>query len=89
MVVDPFAAEAVDAPLLFPDAGSNRACESGMATTGAALFDGCEVVVRQRIVNRRLAPTPMETRSAIARWDDRAGAAPHAVDGQPATPCRA
>jgi aerobic carbon-monoxide dehydrogenase large subunit len=73
VVVDPFAAESGDAPLLFPEALSNRACESGVPTTGAAMFEGCDVVVRQRIVNRRVAPAPLETRSAIARWDDAAG----------------
>jgi carbon-monoxide dehydrogenase large subunit len=31
-------------------------------------FDGCDVVVRQRIVNQRVAPCPMEVRAAAAAW---------------------
>jgi carbon-monoxide dehydrogenase large subunit len=40
-------------------------------TTGSdeSLFDDCEVVVKQRIVNNRVAPCPIESRGAISRWD--------------------
>ncbi len=40
-------------------------------TTGndESLFDDCEVVVKQRIVNNRVAPCPIESRGAISRWD--------------------
>lgn len=40
-------------------------------TTGDAdsLFDNCEVVVAQRIINNRLAPCPIEGRAAISHWD--------------------
>ena len=34
------------------------------------LFDGCDVVVRQRIVNQRVAPCPLEVRAAAAFWGD-------------------
>ncbi len=34
----------------------------------ATMFDDCEVVVRERIVNQRLAPVPMEPRAAAAVW---------------------
>jgi carbon-monoxide dehydrogenase large subunit len=33
------------------------------------LFDGADVVVRQRMVNRRVAPAPMEPRTCAATWD--------------------
>jgi len=33
------------------------------------LFEGADVVVRQRMVNRRIAPTPMEGRVCAAAWD--------------------
>ncbi len=33
-----------------------------------SMFDDCEVVVRERIVNQRLAPVPMEPRAAAAVW---------------------
>jgi aerobic carbon-monoxide dehydrogenase large subunit len=60
---------AKDEVLLFPEAGTNV-----MATFGepapADLFDGCEVVVRQRIVNQRVAPVPLETRAAAAAWGE-------------------
>ena len=32
------------------------------------LFDGCQVVVTQQVVNQRVAPAPMETRAAAAVW---------------------
>ena len=39
-------------------------------TLQADLFDGCEVVVSQTIVNQRVAPAPMETRAAAAVWGE-------------------
>ncbi|MFR9802529.1 xanthine dehydrogenase family protein molybdopterin-binding subunit [Pseudonocardia sp. RS010] len=58
-VVDPEAALAADAPLQFPDAGSNVA--GGLRSAeGAAVLDGAEVVVRARMVNQRVAVVPLE-----------------------------
>ncbi|MGY1806669.1 xanthine dehydrogenase family protein molybdopterin-binding subunit [Blastococcus sp. SYSU D00669] len=58
-----------DEVLLFPEAGTNV-----MATFGnpvpEGFFDGCEVVVRQPMVNQRVAPVPLETRAAAAAWGD-------------------
>jgi aerobic carbon-monoxide dehydrogenase large subunit len=34
------------------------------------LFEGCDVVVRQRVVNQRVAPCPLEVRSGAARWGE-------------------
>ncbi len=65
-VVDPERALAGDV-LLFPEAGTN-VC-GGVAPgpdEEADLFAGCEVVVRQRMVNQRLAPCPLEVRGAAA-----------------------
>ena len=57
--------------VLFPAAGSNVAASFGDRSALAAdLFDGCEVVVSRTIVNQRVAPAPMETRAAVASWDD-------------------
>jgi len=57
--------------VLFPAAGSNVAASFGDRSALAAdLFDGCEVVVSRTIVNQRVAPTPMETRAAVASWDE-------------------
>ena len=63
-VVDP--ADALeDTVLLFPDAGTNVVTSIDEPGDGS-LFDGCEVVVRQRVVNQRVAPCPMEVRAAAA-----------------------
>ena len=53
--------------VLFPDAGTNIASAQETAPD-PALFDGCEVVVTQQIVNNRVAPAPMEGRAAAAVW---------------------
>ncbi len=69
VVVDPVAALADDA-VLFPDVGTNLVGAFGDAG-GAGAPDGpagCEVVVRQRIVNQRLAACPLEGRSSAAAW---------------------
>lgn len=58
------------AVLLYPDLGTNVcATIAGSDTDPDALFADCEVVVRQSIVNQRLAPCPMEVRSTAARVD--------------------
>jgi aerobic carbon-monoxide dehydrogenase large subunit len=58
-----------DDSLLFEEAGSNVAGWWGnQADLKADLFDGCEVVVSQTIINQRVAPAPMETRGAAAVW---------------------
>ncbi|MDQ3106208.1 MAG: xanthine dehydrogenase family protein molybdopterin-binding subunit, partial [Actinomycetota bacterium] len=55
------------ATLLFPEAGSNTAFELAFGRSDD-LFDGCEVVIRQRIVNQRVAPCPLEVRAAAVQW---------------------
>jgi len=56
----------LDETLLFPEAGTNVVTTLG-DEADPELFCACEVVVRQRIVNQRLAPCPLETRAAAAR----------------------
>ena len=64
VVVDP--EEALrNETLLFPELATNS-CFSLQSASDDSLFDGCEVVVRQRLVNQRLAPCPLEVRSAAA-----------------------
>ncbi|MGH9246727.1 MAG: xanthine dehydrogenase family protein molybdopterin-binding subunit [Acidimicrobiales bacterium] len=58
-----------DEIVLHPDAGTNCALELTFGHTGDRLFDGCEVIVRQRLVNQRLAACPLEGRGAAAAWD--------------------
>lgn len=66
-VVDPEEA-AADTTLLFPEAGTNTSLVFDFGRD-EGLFDGCEVVVRRRVVNQRLAPCPLEVRAAAVRWD--------------------
>jgi len=51
--------------LLFDGTGSNCCVTAGEATDDA-IFDGCDAVIKQTIVNQRLAPMPMEGRAAAA-----------------------
>ncbi len=60
--------------LIYPEAGSNVAIDStvwGMPdVTGDDFFSDCEVVVRGRFVNQRLAPCPLEVRGSAVAWVD-------------------
>jgi carbon-monoxide dehydrogenase large subunit len=76
VLVDPVAALTSEV-LPFPDAGTNVVCEfgdsGGTGPDGAGGPDamaGCEVVVRRRILNQRLAACPLEVRSSAAVWLD-------------------
>jgi aerobic carbon-monoxide dehydrogenase large subunit len=64
-VVNPQAAEQ-DAVLLFPEAGTNVAARAGSPEHDEHLFDGCDVVVSGTLVSQRMAPCPLEPRSAAA-----------------------
>ncbi len=55
-----------DEVLLFPEAGTNAA---GRIAGRDVSFEACDVVVRQRIVNQKIAPCPIEPRSAASRWE--------------------
>jgi aerobic carbon-monoxide dehydrogenase large subunit len=60
---------ATDEVLLFPEAGTNFAVPSfGNDEFSDDLFDGCEVVITQEIVNQRVAAAPLEVRGAAAVW---------------------
>jgi carbon-monoxide dehydrogenase large subunit len=67
-VVDPEVSLA-GGTLLFPDFGSNVAA-AFEDELDEHLFDDCEVVVRQRVINQRVAPCPLEVRAGAARWGD-------------------
>jgi carbon-monoxide dehydrogenase large subunit len=67
-VVDPETSEGNEI-LLFPDAGTNVAVAM-KDELADDFFAGCEVVVRQRMVNQRVAPCPLEVRSGVASWGD-------------------
>lgn len=65
-VVDPEAACSGDV-LLFPGHGSNVVVE--LPAGREVDFSGCDVVIRQRILNTRIAPSPLEARVAASRWE--------------------
>jgi aerobic carbon-monoxide dehydrogenase large subunit len=67
-VIDPEGALA-GSTLLFDEAGTNVAFEASFGRD-ESLFDDCEVVVSQRMVNQRLAPCPLEVRAAAARVEE-------------------
>jgi len=83
---------AANETLIYPEIGTNVAVDMtafGMCTgvTDDSFFDGCDVVVRQRIENNKTASAPLEVRSTAAVWDgDRlvvwiSNQGPHGVKG--------
>lgn len=81
VVVDP--EEAVsDRVVLFPGHGTNTAL-SIPSEPDPATFADCEVVVTRRIVNQRVAPCPLEVRSATASWGDDGRLTLHASNQHP------
>ena len=59
-----------DEILLFPEVGTNLAATHAAGSDDEPPFAECEVVVEGTFVNQRLAPCPIETRVAAARWGD-------------------
>src|SRR6266536_657056 len=72
VVTDPVAAVEPDAPLLFPDHGSNVAVEAPWKGDPTKI-DEAEVVLRARLVNQRVIPAPMEPNTAVAAPDEQTG----------------
>jgi carbon-monoxide dehydrogenase large subunit len=68
VVIDPQAA-ASDEVLLYEDIGTNTVVELAFGRTDD-FFDGCEVVIEQKVVNQRVAACPLEVRGAAAAWVD-------------------
>ncbi len=67
VVVDP-AESARDEVILHPAAGTNVVVDLVYGEADPDLFAGCEVVVREDIVNQRLAAVPLESRAGAAAW---------------------
>lgn len=65
VVIDPMAALGDDAPILFPELGSNVVLEAPPGDD--QVLEGAEVVVRGRFVNQRVAAVPMETNGILAQ----------------------
>ncbi|MET9001712.1 xanthine dehydrogenase family protein molybdopterin-binding subunit [Amycolatopsis sp. NPDC004169] len=56
--------------LLFPDRDSNVVQVKGAAEFDDAIFEDCDVVVTQTILNQRVAPAPLEVRGASCVWGE-------------------
>ena len=71
MVVDLVDALAEGAPLVWPAATGNVACEKhhGNADATAAAFSRATHVVTIDVVNQRVAPAPVEPRATLASYD--------------------
>jgi carbon-monoxide dehydrogenase large subunit len=61
---DPDQADSADAPLLFPELGTNVIYDRGEADPD--VLADAEVVVETRVVNQRIAAVPMEANGALA-----------------------
>src|SRR5947199_254220 len=56
--------------LLFDGTDSNVVQVSGAAAFDDSIFDGCDAVVTQTVINQRLAPAPLEVRGAACAWGE-------------------
>lgn len=68
-VTDPERALDHGAPLVHEELGTNRAFQIPVGADIEGVLADCPVVVRQRMVNQRLIPNPMETRGIVAHLD--------------------
>jgi carbon-monoxide dehydrogenase large subunit len=81
-VVDPEAALEDDAPLVFPEHGSNLAIEFNFGED-PSILDDADVVVGGRFVNQRLAPVPMEANGILVELDGDDGLTVHVPTQNP------
>jgi carbon-monoxide dehydrogenase large subunit len=81
-VVDPEAALGDDAPLIFPEHGSNLAIEFNFGED-PSILDEADVVVEGRFVNQRLAPVPMEANGILVELDGDDGLTAHVPTQNP------
>jgi len=81
-VIDPEAALAEGAPLLFPEHGSNLAIEFDFSED-PAILDDADVVVEGRFVNQRLAPVPMEPNGVVVQLEGDDGLTVHVPSQNP------
>ncbi|MGH8906484.1 MAG: xanthine dehydrogenase family protein molybdopterin-binding subunit [Egibacteraceae bacterium] len=75
-VTDAAAALAADAPLLYPEWGTNVACDFEIGDPGAecaaAIATAAHVIALELRIGR-VAPAPMEPRGVVAGWDPALG----------------
>ncbi len=69
VVVDPL--QALEGKtLVHPSFGTNIAFRLPIAAGDTdAAFKGADVVIKERFINQRLAPVPVETRAVLAQWN--------------------
>jgi aerobic carbon-monoxide dehydrogenase large subunit len=67
-VVGP-AAAVTDETLLFPEGGTNVPIAVGRDAYDDSIFEACEVVVEQEVVNQRVAVVSLESRTTAATYD--------------------
>ncbi len=73
-VIDPEAALAKDAPLLYEEFGSNIAFTTQLNGGDVeAAFDNADRIIRLRVVNQRLAPSSIEPRVCMFDYDPASG----------------
>jgi carbon-monoxide dehydrogenase large subunit len=73
-VTDPEAALEKDAPVLYEDLGSNVAFVNDMDSGDVdGVFAKADRIVRLRVVNQRLAPSPLEPRAALFDYNPQTG----------------
>lgn len=65
-VINPVDALAPDAPLLFPEAGSNICFATDFGADGGDPTEGADVVAEVTMVSQRLAGVPMENNGVVA-----------------------
>ena len=73
-VIDPEAALAKDAPLLYDEFGSNVAFTTQLSGGDVeAAFERADRIIRLRVVNQRLAPSSIEPRVCMFDYDPASG----------------
>ncbi|MBF6569861.1 MAG: xanthine dehydrogenase family protein molybdopterin-binding subunit [Candidatus Binataceae bacterium] len=73
-VIDPEQALAPGAPLIHQEFGTNLVLAAEVASDKVDdIFRRADKIIRFRFANRRLAPSPMETRGVLARFDEGSG----------------
>jgi carbon-monoxide dehydrogenase large subunit len=82
-VIDPEAALADDASVLFPEHGSNLAIHLQFGEDDPTILDDADLVVEGRFVNQRVAPVPMEPNGILVELDGDDGLTVHVPTQNP------
>jgi aerobic carbon-monoxide dehydrogenase large subunit len=81
-VIDPEAALAEGAPVMYPEHGSNLAIEFNFGED-PAILDDADIVVEGRFLNQRLAPVPMEPNGIVVQLEGDDGLTVHVPSQNP------